>query len=419
MKYLLRSLMLCGSIAVSALHAESQPKPAPMPLASSRASSGEGVADRAYCVQVLTRIADPVLVALSENKLKERMPVFQAKRSSFACLEALGRLLAGMAPWLELGPGDDAEGKLRAHYIQLAVKGISNAVDPQSPDYMNFSEKGQPLVDAAFLSQALLRAPKQLWGNLGEKDRQNLCTALKTALHATKPGESNWLLFSATIAAALWEFTGECEIEPIEYAVSRHMEWYKGDSVYGDGRTFHWDYYNSFVIQPMLLDVLRVCEKKQHALGKKYELVLKRAQRYAAIQERLISPEGTYPVIGRSSCYRFGAMQTLVDIALMHQLPNDLPPEAVRAALTAVIRRMIEAPGAFDEKGWLRPGSVGYQPSLAEGYISTGSLYLCSVGLLHLGLPANDPLWTAPDAPWTQKKIWSGQDIPADHAIGN
>ena len=32
--------------------------------------------------------------------------------------------------------------------------------------------------------------------------------------------------------------------------------WYKGDGVYGDGPPFHWDYYNSFVIQPMLLNIL-------------------------------------------------------------------------------------------------------------------------------------------------------------------
>jgi rhamnogalacturonyl hydrolase YesR len=395
---------------------ESVPKQPSVPSAT-QAPSAEGIAARAYAVQVMTRLADPVLLSLSDNKLKEWLPVFHPQNTPTAPLEALGRLLAGMAPWLELGPGDDAEGKLRAHYIELAVKGIGIAVDPQSPDFMNFTTRGQPLVDSAFLAQALLRAPKQLWGNLAEKERSNLCAALKTALHKTHPDGNNWVLFGATIAAALWEFTGECEIAPMELAINRHMEWYKGDGVYGDGATFHWDYYNSYVIQPMLLDVLRVCQEKNHPLAKDYDLILKRAERYAAIQERLISPEGTFPVMGRSSCYRFGAFQTLSQIALMHKLPESIQPSAVRAGLGAVIRRMIEAPGTFDEKGWLRPGAVGFQPSLAEAYISTGSLYLCTVGLLQLGLPANDPFWTAPDAPWTQQRIWSGQDLPADHAV--
>ena len=77
---------------------------------------------------------------------------------------------------------------------------------------------------------------------------------------------------------------------------------------------------------------------------------------------------------------------------------------------------MVEAPGTFDGNGWLRVGVAGYQPAVRETYISTGSLYLCLVGLLHLGLPATDPFWTAPASDWTQKRLWSGQDVRADHA---
>ena len=377
-----------------------------------------GPADRAYAVQVLTRIAGPVLTALSENQLSARMPShdWEAERKSFAHLEALGRLLAGMAPWLELGPGSSKEGELRARYIGLAVKSIATAVNPTSPEYMNFSEGSQPLVDTAFLAQALVRAPGQLWGNLPAPARSNLVVALKSS-RGIKPYESNWLLFSAMVEAALWRFTGECEMAPIETAVAKHLEWYQGDGVYGDGPEFHWDYYNSYVIQPMLLEVLQVCREKKHPLGEKYPLVLERARRYAVIQERLISPEGTFPVMGRSSVYRFAALQTLGLVALRHELPAKFKPAAVRTALTAVIRRMIEAPDTFDRQGWLQPGAVGHQPMLKENYISTGSLYLCSVGLLPLGLPPTDDYWTQPGAPWTQKRIWSGQDTPADHAL--
>jgi hypothetical protein len=86
--------------------------------------------------------------------------------------------------------------------------------------------------------------------------------------------------------------------------------------------------------------------------------------------------------------------------------------------MTAVIGRTLGAAGTFDENGWLRIGLAGHQPALAEGYISTGSLYLCSTGLLPLGLPADDPFWTEPPADWTAKKIWAGGDaVVADHAL--
>ena len=166
--------------------------------------AGTGADDRAFQVQTLTRIAKPVYAALAEGKLKTTLPAhdWERTRTNFAPLEAFGRSLAGIAPWLELGPDDSAEGKLRAHFDDLAVKSLVNATDPQSPDFMNFSEGGQPVVDTAFLALGLLRAPNQLWGKLDSQQRGNVVAALKSS-RAIKPGESNWLLFSATVEAAL------------------------------------------------------------------------------------------------------------------------------------------------------------------------------------------------------------------------
>lgn len=388
----------------------------PPSRAEAPGSSAAGLSERSYEVSVLCRLAGPVLTAGSENKLRETILGGVPDRDAPAPLEALGRTVAGVAPWLELGPGPDAEGRLRAKYIDLAVKAIRNAVDPQAADFMNFNRKSQALVDAAFLAQGLLRAPKQLWGNL-DADAQAHAVAALQSTRVIRPGANNWELFSAMVEAALLEFTGDCERAPIEKAVKDHMAWYKGDGAYGDGAVYHWDYYNSFVIQPMLWEVLEVCDRRKLPLAAHYAQVRTRARRYAAVQERLISPEGTFPVIGRSSAYRFGALQMLSMTALRHELPDGLHPGGVRAGLGAVIRRMIEAPGTFDEKGWLRIGVVGDQPAMGERYINRGSVYLCTVGLLQLGLPADDPFWMEPDYPWTQKRIWSGENLPADHAI--
>src|SRR5204863_6587221 len=139
-----------------------------------------------------------------------------------------------------------------------------------------------------------------------------------------------------------------------------------------------------------------------------------RAKRYAAVQERLIAPDGSFPAIGRSIAYRCGAFHLLAQSALRRQLPGDLSPPQVRGALTAVIRRTLEAPDTFDGNGWLRIGVCGHQPGVGESYISTGSLYLCSVAFLPLGLPPADPFWSAPPAPFTQQRAWSGQPFPID-----
>jgi hypothetical protein len=167
----------------------------------------------------------------------------------------------------------------------------------------------------------------------------------------------------------------------------------------------------------MLLQLTKTVSKQSKAWDSFEPAILSRAQRYAAIQERLIGPDGSYPVVGRSITYRFGAFHLLATMALRQELPNGMKPEQVRAAMTTVIRRMIEAPGTFDTQGWLTVGFCGHQPSMGENYISTNSLYLCSVGLLPLGLPSTDPFWSAPRQPWTSQKVWNGEDIPADHAI--
>ncbi|MBP0974646.1 MAG: DUF2264 domain-containing protein, partial [Oscillospiraceae bacterium] len=102
---------------------------------------------------------------------------------------------------------------------------------------------------------------------------------------------------------------------------------------------------------------------------------------------------------------------------LQDTLPEGLTKPQVRTALTSVIHRCFDGRDNFDENGWLRTGICGYQPGLAEKYICTGSLYLCTTGFLPLGLDAGDPFWSAPDEPCTSQKIWSGADMPADHSI--
>lgn len=392
-------------------------------LEASPVDKKAGISERKYWIDLLTRIATPVLESLSKGELKKNMPVecrpsHDADRRKVTYLEAYGRLMAGMAPWMELGSDETEEGRIRGKMILLAQKSLRMAVDPQSPDYMNFTENQQPLVDAAFLALAILRAPKVLWHQIDDATRQQLVAAMKSSRVIT-PGYNNWLLFSAMVEAFLL-FAGEQADElRMDMAIRKMMEWYKGDSLYGDGPDFHWDYYNSFVIQPMMLTILQEWMKHSKKQEKTYDIVTKRAQRYAEIQERLISPEGTFPAIGRSLPYRFGCFQHLGQIALQHQLPDKLKPAQVRCAMSAVIRRMAEAPGMFDAEGWLTVGFFGHQPDIGESYISTGSLYLCSVGMLPLGLPASDPFWIDAPVDWTAKKIWSGQNFSADHAIEN
>lgn len=380
-----------------------------------------GLEDRKYWVESLTGIARPVLEKLAQRQLKASMPVECEEgvldRASFSHLEAFGRTMTGLAPWLEIPAVDPEEERLRQEFARLARLSLDAATDPDSPDYMNFSYEYQPIVDAAFLAHAILRAPGELWDKLDSRVRNNLVAALKQT-RSRKPFFCNWLLFAAMIETALRHMGADWDPMRIDYALRQHEQWYSGDGVYGDGPDFHWDYYNSFVIQPMLVDIIRSVGSAFPDWTAMTPAILRRAVRYGEILERFIAPDGTFPPIGRSLAYRFGAMQHLSQMALQHTLPAGVYPSQVRSALTAVVRRTLAVPGTFDNEGWLRIGFTGSQPDVGERYISTGSLYLCTAVFLPLGLPAGDEFWSDEPREWTSIKMWSGQPALRDHALG-
>ncbi len=367
-------------------------------------------------LSLMLKIADPVLSALEGGKLHEVLPVEKESRAMYAHLEAFARTLSGMAPWIGLEGLSGEEKALQEEYRKKALVCIDRATDPASPDLMNFTEGyGQSLVDAAYLAYALLRAPHALLDPLPPRVKKNLADCLK-ATRKFEPFPINWLFFSAIVEAALFKMGEEWILPPVERAVKSFEKWYVGDGMYGDGEFFHMDYYNSYAIHPMYVDLLETFAPVVPGYAELLPKVKKRASRYAAIQERLISPEGTYPMTGRSLTYRFGAFQALAHAALYDNLPEGLSPAQVRCGISAVMERTVRG-GMFDANGFLKVGVIGNQPSLGEHYICVGSVYMCTQAFLPLGLAPSHPFWTAPDEPWTNKKIWEGADLPCDEAV--
>ena len=189
--------------------------------------------------------------------------------------------------------------------------------------------------------------------------------------------------------------------------------------MYGDGKFFHMDYYNSYVIHPMLLDVLTVMER--HGLADSCTLATERRRhtRYAAILERMVAPDGSYPVLGRSiTACRFGVFHALGQSALLHSLPDEVSPPQVRCAMTAVLRRQLECPDNFGQRGM---AARGLRRRTAGRYGRTLRQYGEPVPLPDV-FPAagtsgfRSVLERAP-VPWTNLKAWSGEPLPGDHAL--
>lgn len=376
--------------------------------------------ERAEMLSYLKRVAYPVLEAAAQGGLRQAMAIQQmegAQRESVSCFEAVTRLICGIAPWLDAQPEEEEEREVQDTMRRWALAAIDHQTNPKSPDYADFEHHtgqfSQTLVDAAFLAQGILRAPKSLMEGMEPRVKTQVVFAF-FATRKIRPVNNNWLLFSAMIEAALYALAGELDMMRMDYALCQMEGWYKGDGFYSDGPSFAMDYYNSYVIHPMLLDIAKIVPGM---LPVPRETYLSRSKRYGEILERLIAPDGSFPAVGRSIAYRCGAFHLLAQLALLEELPPSLPAGQVRAALSAVIAKTL-TPASFRGDGFLSVGLCASQPDLGERYISTGSLYLCSTAFLPLGCPPKSGFWTLPHRDWTQKKIWSGQNAPCDHKLG-
>lgn len=433
--------------------------------------------DREVWTALLYHMAQPILEPMSEGRLQEVMtyengnlevsPTWDGRSKKVTYMEAFGRLMAGLAPWLSLPDDETPEGKKRSQLRQWALKAYRNAVDPQSPDYLGWGSGGQTLVDAAYVVESFHRGYEALWMPLDTLTKLRYIYELQQ-LHRYDPPYQNWFLFCGMEESFLFKANTDPSVREalsnpkyseitsrinkpihdsfrIKTAVNKAEEWYVGDGWYADGPSFAFDYYNSYVIQPMYAECLEmVCDVQPRnsylvrsldlnyrELGPKDRLseVRKRMQKYACILERFVSPEATYPVFGRSIPYRLAVFQPLAMLAWQKRLPEQLPAGQVRAVLTAVMKRMYRgdiqqlfgqkpdanAPTNFNPAGFLTIGFVGSHPDVADIYTNNGSLYMTSLSFLPLGLPADDPFWTDAPLPWTSRKAWEGQDFPKDH----
>jgi len=382
--------------------------------------------DRQYMLDLLKRIATPVLEPMSAGKLQqifkpELSPAWDGRNPKVAYLECFGRLMSGIAPWLSLPDDGSVEGRLRAGLRQQALASFAQSVDPTGPDYLLWRESAQPLVDSAYFTNALLRAPRQLWEPLDATTRRRIVAEIQ-GLRRVSPPYTNWLLFAAMNEAFLLSIGEQWDPVRIDIAIRKFNEWYVGDGWYSDGPRFHFDHYGSYVIHSMLVEILEVLVATKAAFNSldapaQLEQAYKRMQRHGEHLERLIAPDGSYAPIGRSLTYRTAVFQPLGLLAWRKRLPPSLPEGQVRAATLAAQRAVFRFPSNFDEHGFLTLGFTGHQPKLADWYSNAGSTYIVAESLIALGLPADDSYWTSAPLPWTSKKAFGGAEFPKDYYV--
>lgn len=122
--------------------------------------------EREYWENLAYKIAQPVLEPMSQGKLQSIMqtefsPSFDNRNRKVLFMECFGRLMAGIAPWLQV---NELPGSKSSQLREWALAAYRNAVDSSSADYLCWGSGGQNLVDAAYIAESWAKE-REAWRN--------------------------------------------------------------------------------------------------------------------------------------------------------------------------------------------------------------------------------------------------------------
>lgn len=274
--------------------------------------------------------------------------------------------------------------------------GLAAGADRASPEaWPRITSRTQPMVEASLLAIALNESRPWLWDRLDERTRGHVVDWLSGFI-GSHTGDNNWMLFQSAGEEFLASVGADHDRSEIDRGLDRLDRWSRGDGWYSDGDGQNFDHYNSFVLHsyPILWARMAV---RSGVDGVEDRLVTWRERLHQFIEQfqHLIGPSGAPVMQGRSMTYRMAVVAPLWTGALAGATP--LRPGQTRRLCSSVARHFVEQ-GVPDEHGLLSLGWYHHHLPMTQAYSGPGSPYWASLGFLGLLLPAEDPVWTEPEA---------------------
>lgn len=288
--------------------------------------------------------------------------------------------------------GDGADpGSLLPRYRD----GLLAGTDPGHPDaWPVIVDRGQALVEAASLVIALDLTRMWLWDRLSAAERGRVARWLHPSAQVQTP-DNNWVLFRVMVQEFLAGSGFPFEPSVIDDGLSRVDHWYDGDGWFRDGDGQRFDYYNAWALHLYPLLWARMHDRRDPVrAGRHRERALERLAAFLPHHVRFFGADGTPVFQGRSLAYRFAALAPLWLGELYGVSP--LEPGALRVLASRTFRRFARG-GAFDDRGVLTGGWFGAFPPMIQPYSGPASPYWASKAFLGLLLPADSPVWSAPE----------------------
>jgi hypothetical protein len=252
---------------------------------------------------------------------------------------------------------------------------------------------GQAKVEAAGIALGLHLSRPWLWDRLDGSDQERLIDWLGTVVGADYP-PINWVWFQLVVEAFLREVGGPWSAADVASGLAVHESLYRGDGWYADGPERAYDHYNGWALQ--LYPLLWAEMAGDLCPGHLRDQWRERLARFLDDAVHLIGADGAPLIQGRSLIYRFAAAAPFWVGALTGA--TNLSPGLTRRACNS-ISRYFWANGSPNRDGLLTLGWHREWPAMKQSYSGPGSPYWAAKGMLGLLLPAEHPVWTAPEEP--------------------
>src|SRR5690606_17874794 len=306
-------------------------------------------------------------------------------------LEGFARtfLLAGFRLMGERGEG---LGDLADFYAE----GIRAGVDPAAPDrWVRLDEHPQAKVEAASLALILDQTRPWIWDRLDALTRQRVIDYFAPVVGDTSYPRNNWLWFRIVVQTFLRSVGGPWSPDDIAADLAQHDSFVRADGWLADGDERAYDHYVGWALHlyPVLWSRMQGAAELAAARTEGDVAALDRFLRDAV---ELVGADGSPLLQGRSLIYRFAAAAPFW-VGALAQVPS-IPLGQLRHAAGAIVGHYADH-GVPDADGLLSLGWHGAWRPLAQTYSGPASPYWASKGLLGVALPADHPVWAAPDVP--------------------
>lgn len=304
-------------------------------------------------------------------------------------LEGFARtfLLAGFRIVGARGEGVD---QLIADYS----RGIAAGVDPASDErWVRLDEHPQAKVEAASIALILDMTRPWIWDRLDVPTQQRVIDYLSPAVGDDSYPRNNWVWFRIVVQTFLRSVGGPWSAEDIAADLARHDSFAREHGWLSDGDDRNYDHYVGWALHlyPALWSRMRGAAD---IAADRFAGDVAALDRYLQDAVHLVGADGAPLIQGRSLIYRFAAAAPFWVGALAEVPSTDLG--TLRRTAMGIVAHFDEN-GAPDHDDLLTMGWHDEWRRLAQSYSGPSSPYWAAKGMLGVALPADHPVWTAPE----------------------